>query len=176
MKKFYVNCNFNGQESPFSVYIGSPEGGHHSLHFQSEWLGKNRSGSVSPGFMDAVGKLSMIANKHGVLLEDLCVYAIGAAQQDLDTSNTATDEEEYAGDETYSDDLDMDFDDMIMAPDPDGNEMFLEEPDGESKDGSEAVSDEYLDEELRKFSEEENSFSGIDIDDLLSEEDASKRS
>jgi hypothetical protein len=38
MKKFTINCDFGGQMSPFAIYIGKPEGAHHPLHFQADWL------------------------------------------------------------------------------------------------------------------------------------------
>jgi hypothetical protein len=80
MKKFVVNCNFGGQMSPFAVYIGRPEQKHHPLHFQSEWLSKERGGSIPAEVMTAVGKLKDLADKNNVSLEELCVYALGNAQ------------------------------------------------------------------------------------------------
>ncbi len=80
MKKFTVNCDFGGQLSPFSIYIGRPEDNHHPLHFQADWLAKQRGGSIPPEIMEAITKLQNLANKNNVLVEDLCVYAIGAGQ------------------------------------------------------------------------------------------------
>ena len=80
MKKFVVNCNFNGQMSPFAIYIGNPEHKHHPLHFQADWLSKERGGTIPPEVMDAVGKLKELADKNKVSLEELCVYALGNAQ------------------------------------------------------------------------------------------------
>jgi hypothetical protein len=84
MKKFSVNCDFGGQIAPFSIYIGSPEKGHHPLHFQADWLAKQRGGAIPPATMEAIGRLKDLAEKNNVLLEDLCTYALGAAQQEKD--------------------------------------------------------------------------------------------
>ena len=83
MKKFVVNCDFGGQLSPFSVYIGNPDKSKHALQNQSSWLGQNRGGNIPGAFMDALSKLKEIADRNQVLLEDLCVYAVGFAQQEL---------------------------------------------------------------------------------------------
>lgn len=81
MKKFSIVCDFNGQMSPFTVCIGDPEPTHHPLHFQGEWLNKQRGGTIPGDVMSAVTKLQQIAQKNNVPLEDLCVYALGAASQ-----------------------------------------------------------------------------------------------
>lgn len=94
MKKFTVPCNFGGVQSPFTIYIGAPEDSHHPLHFQADWLSKERGGSIPQEVMDSVSKLKALADKNGVSFEDLCVYALGAAQQD----------EEDGGDGDFDDD------------------------------------------------------------------------
>jgi hypothetical protein len=81
MKKFTVPCNFNGVKSPFTIYIGEPEARHHPLHFQSEWLSKERGGTIPPEVMESIAKLKELADKNNVSFEELCVYALGAAQQ-----------------------------------------------------------------------------------------------
>lgn len=78
MKKFNINCVFENQTSPVTVYIGRPEQGHHALHFQSEWLSKERGGVIPQEVMYAITKLQDLAKKNNVLLEDLCVYALGS--------------------------------------------------------------------------------------------------
>lgn len=88
MKKFVVPCNFGGQVSPFTVYIGAPEDKHHPLHFQADWLSKERGGSIPQEVMESLGKIKDLADKNGVLFEDLCVYALGAA---TDEQNGVTD-------------------------------------------------------------------------------------
>ncbi|WPY01145.1 DUF2610 domain-containing protein [Candidatus Trichorickettsia mobilis] len=86
MKKFTINCDFGGQLSPFSIYIGQPEAAHHPLHFQADWLSKQRGGSVPADVMDAISKLQELANKNNVSLEELCVYALGTATDDKSPS------------------------------------------------------------------------------------------
>jgi hypothetical protein len=91
MKKFSINCDFGGQVAPFTIYIGQPELGHHPLHFQADWLSKQRGGTIPAEVMDAVAKLQDLANKNNVLLEELAVYALGSAQEEDDKS-TANEE------------------------------------------------------------------------------------
>lgn len=93
MKKFTINCNFGGQIAPFTVYIGQPESGHHPLHFQSDWLSKERGGTVPPEVMDALSKLKDLAEKNNVSFEELCVYSLGAAQQDDRDDNEDSEED-----------------------------------------------------------------------------------
>ena len=62
---------------------------HHPLHFQSNWLSKERGGSIPGEVMDSIAKLKDIADQNNVSFEDLCVYALGAAQQE------ESDEDEY---------------------------------------------------------------------------------
>lgn len=83
MKKFVINCTFDKQVAPFTVYIGDPEKNHHPLHFQADWLSKERGGVMPPEVMDSLSKLQQIAIKNKVLLEDLCVYALGAANEKM---------------------------------------------------------------------------------------------
>jgi len=82
MKKFVVPCDFNGQKSNFTIYVGAPKPDHHPLHFQANWLGKERGGNIDPQVMDSFAKLHEISNKNKVSLEELCVYALGAAIQE----------------------------------------------------------------------------------------------
>ena len=81
MKKFTIPCNFGGTKSPFTVYIGEPEAKHHPLHFQADWLSKERGGSIPPEIMDSLAKLKELSDKNGVPFEDLCTYALEAASQ-----------------------------------------------------------------------------------------------
>jgi len=82
MKKFTVPCDFGGQKAPFTIYIGDPEPKHHPLYFQSNWLSKERGGTIPGEVMDSIAKLKDIADQNNVSFEDLCVYALGAAQQE----------------------------------------------------------------------------------------------
>lgn len=79
MKKFTIPCDFNGVKAPFTVYIGNPEKGHHPLHFQAEWLVKQRGGVIPQEVMQSLEKLKAIADKNGVSFEELCEYALTAA-------------------------------------------------------------------------------------------------
>ena len=80
MKKFTINCDFGGQMSPFTIFIGKPEHAHHPLHFQADWLSKQRGGMIPGDVMDAVKQLQDLAEKNGVSLEELCVYALGSEE------------------------------------------------------------------------------------------------
>jgi hypothetical protein len=79
MKKFAITCSFGGVNSPFTVYIGSPEKDHHPLHFQAEWLSKERGGTIPSEVMESVVKLRQLAEKNNVSFEELCTYALQAA-------------------------------------------------------------------------------------------------
>lgn len=81
MKKFTINCDFGGQMSPFAIYIGKPKKGHHPLHFQADWLSKARGGMIPGEVMEAVTQLQELAEKNGLSLEELCVYALGTKEQ-----------------------------------------------------------------------------------------------
>jgi hypothetical protein len=118
MKKFTINCNFQGQMSPFAIYLGTPEGTHHPLHFQSDWLGKERGGSIPPPIMEAITKLQNLAIKNNVSFEELCVYALGSfdvgAEKASEEGNENTEEE----DEVYeSDDLNEDENEDLPSED-----------------------------------------------------------
>lgn len=76
MKKFTVPCDFGGTKAPFTIYIGKPDLKHHPLHFQSEWLSKNRGGNVPGDVMDSISKLFELSKKNKVSFEELCVYAL----------------------------------------------------------------------------------------------------
>lgn len=88
MKKFTINCNFGGVSAPFTVYVGNPESKHHPLHFQADWLSKERGGSVPQEVMDSLVKLQEIAVKNGVPFEELCAYALEAAAAPAVTNKT----------------------------------------------------------------------------------------
>jgi len=106
VKKFTVNCDFGGQIAPFTIFLGDPEKEHHPLHFQAEWLSKTRGGTIPAQVMEAVSTLKSLADKNKVSFEELCVYALGAAEQESDeaaTDNTITDEVQSLVDETHDD-------------------------------------------------------------------------
>lgn len=82
MKRFTVPCDFNGVKHPFHVYIGEPNPKKHPLQFQSWWLSSERGGTIPQDVMDSFEKLFKISQENNVSFEDLCVYALGAAQQE----------------------------------------------------------------------------------------------
>ena len=84
VKKFTANCDFGGQKSPVTLYIGTPAvNASHPLFFQGQWLNK-RGGNIPPEVMDSFGKLAGIAEKNRVSFEDLCAYVI----EELKSSNS----------------------------------------------------------------------------------------
>lgn len=87
VKKFTVPCNFGGTIAPFTIYIGAPETTHHPLHFQAEWLGKNRGGNIPGDVMESISKLYELSKKNNVSFEELCVYAISDQSDDIDNNN-----------------------------------------------------------------------------------------
>ena len=105
MKKFTINCDFGGQMSPFAIYIGKPEGAHHPLHFQADWLSKARGGMIPGEVMEAVTQLQELAEKNGVSLEELCVYALGTEEQQAELEAAVV-----APESDLSNELEMDAD------------------------------------------------------------------
>lgn len=91
MKKFSINCSFGGATAPFTVYIGTPEKGHHPLQFQADWLSKERGGTIPQAVMDSLAKLQEISERNNVPFEELCEYAMQAAsiQQPQETKSKA---------------------------------------------------------------------------------------
>ena len=81
MKKFTVPCIFGNQKSPFTIYIGEPKPENHPIQCQADWLSKNRGGQVPQEVMDSLSKLRDLAEKNNVPFEELCVYALTAAQE-----------------------------------------------------------------------------------------------
>ena len=80
-KRFTVNCDFGGQITPVTIYLGVPETNHNPLHFQSEWLAKDRGGQIPSEVMSLVQELYDLSKENYITFEDLCVYALGAAKQ-----------------------------------------------------------------------------------------------
>lgn len=105
MKKFSVNCDFGGQMAPFTIYVGQSEQGHHPLHFQDDWLSKQRGGKIPAEVMDAITKLQELANKNNVLLEELCVYALGSVQEEDDKSKKSEESESDNDDQDSNNDV-----------------------------------------------------------------------
>ncbi len=111
MKKFTINCDFGGQMSPFTIFIGKPEKGHHPLHFQADWLSKARGGMIPGEVMEAVTQLQELAEKNGVSLEELCVYALGSDEQQAELESAATEEAAIApaDDEQAAEEVDAEY-------------------------------------------------------------------
>ena len=86
MKKFDIDCDFGGQRAKFTIYVGTPQDGHHPLQFQAKWLSDERGGTIPDAVMEAVKQLYDLAKKNKVSFEDLCVYALGTAQEDQTTN------------------------------------------------------------------------------------------
>ncbi len=79
VKKFNIFCAFGGAVSNFTIYVGRPERNHHPLHFQSNWVSKERQGSIPQDIMDSMAKLKDISEKNNIPFEELCEYAIQAS-------------------------------------------------------------------------------------------------
>lgn len=99
MKRFTVPCDFNGVKHPFHVYIGEPHPKKHPLQFQAWWLSSERGGTIPQDVMDSFEKLFKIAQENNVSFEDLCVYALGTAQEE----NAQGGEAAPAASDSYSD-------------------------------------------------------------------------
>lgn len=81
MKRFTFPCNFpGGVQNPFSFYVGDPNPKNHPLQHQAAWLASERQGSVPADVMNLFQELRTLANDHDVPFEDLCEYALSAAE------------------------------------------------------------------------------------------------
>lgn len=95
MKRFTVPCDFNGVKHPFHVYIGEPHPKKHPLQFQAWWLSSERGGTIPQDVMDSFEKLFKIAQENNVSFEDLCVYALGTAQEENAQTDAASQPQSY---------------------------------------------------------------------------------
>ena len=95
MKKFKIPCVFGNATSSVTFYIGNPEKDHHPIHFQADWLSKERGGTVSPEIMQSLEELKALSEKNGVPFEELCSYALESIQasQSLEQSKENKEEE-----------------------------------------------------------------------------------
>ena len=84
VKQFTIPCDFQGQMSPVTLYIGHPEATHHPINFQSQWLSSARGGQVPQDLMDTLQKLHDLAIENNADFEELCYYALISA-----TNNSA---------------------------------------------------------------------------------------
>lgn len=76
MKQFTILCDFRGQKSPVTFYIGKPHPDKHPINFQQKWLSSDKGGNVPQDVMDSIQKLYGLAKKNGVEFEELCYYAM----------------------------------------------------------------------------------------------------
>lgn len=90
MKRMTIPCDFGGKTAPFQIYIGEPEPKNHPLQFQSNWLAKERGGTIPPEVMEGFEKLHKIAIENNVSFEELCVYALGEAQKIIDADEVSS--------------------------------------------------------------------------------------
>ena len=91
VKKFTTNCDFGGQKTPVTLYIGDPMPGTHPFNFQGKWLG-TRGGTIPADIMKSFADLAEIAEKHRVSFEELCLSVIS----ELKSSGTLTDDVKQA--------------------------------------------------------------------------------
>ncbi|MGL9682170.1 MAG: DUF2610 domain-containing protein [Wolbachia sp.] len=82
IKKFTVQCDFNGQSSPFAIYIGNPKSNIHPIHYQDSWLVKERGGNIPSNVKESLQKLYKLSQKNGVSFPKLCAYAITIVSND----------------------------------------------------------------------------------------------
>ena len=90
MKKFTIPCDFGGKKAPFDVYVGMPKQGNHPLQNQAHWLATERGGTIPSEVMESFAKLLALSEKNGVSFEDLCVYALEAANEDKNSVGGAS--------------------------------------------------------------------------------------
>lgn len=144
MKKFIIPCDFGGVSAPFAIYIGDPDPKRHPLHFQADWLSKNRGGVIPSDIMESVEKLYDLARKNRVSFQDLCVYAlteneskpsvnntieappVPSSEKDEEVSNTASDTDDF--DDDFLDDIDSLLDDDTAEDSPLKDEKVNSKP------------------------------------------------
>lgn len=83
MKKLNINCNFGASTSMVPIFIGKPEDGHHPIHFQAEWLSKERGGTVSKEVMESLSEIKRISDENGIPFDELCEFALKEAGKSL---------------------------------------------------------------------------------------------
>ncbi len=81
MRPFMIPCDFGGRKANFPIYVGDPKRDVHPLHNQAWWLSSERGGTIPQDVMDSFERLRNIAEEHNLSFEELCVYAVGKAQE-----------------------------------------------------------------------------------------------
>jgi Domain of unknown function (DUF2610) len=89
MKQFNIPCFFNGVKSSVAVYIGNPLPDHNPIHFQADWLSKERGGTIPPEIMESLNKILALSIKNNVSFLELCEYALNAANEALEAEKKA---------------------------------------------------------------------------------------
>ncbi|BAO99971.1 DUF2610 domain-containing protein [Wolbachia endosymbiont of Cimex lectularius] len=87
IKKFTVQCDFKGQNSPFVIYIGNPKSDTHPIHHQDSWLVKERGGNIPSKVKESLQKLYKLSQENGVSFPELCAYAITIVSNDKKNDN-----------------------------------------------------------------------------------------
>jgi hypothetical protein len=88
MKRFTVPCIMSsGEREPVSVYVSNypPTFELKGIQDQAKWWLEARGVEVPNDVVEAFNKLYKIALENNVSFVDLCVYALGAAQQENET-------------------------------------------------------------------------------------------
>jgi hypothetical protein len=126
MKKFSINCNFEGGAvAPFTIFIGMPEDKHHPLYFQNDWLSKEKGGQIPPNVMEAISKLVELSKANNISLEELCVYTLGSDEQKSEEEPATNTDEDDSIDDLLND---LDIDDLdIDGLDEDDAEVSAKE-------------------------------------------------
>ena len=99
IKILKIPCTFGGTKAPVAFYLGSPNKESHPIHFQAEWLSKERGGTVPEEIMNSLEELQKLSIKNGVPFIDLCSYALEAIQADnnaINSSNTEKIEKKHS--------------------------------------------------------------------------------
>ncbi len=81
MKRFTVPVDFSGVSHPFHVYIWDAPNAPVPTDAQFDWVEQARGGRVPEDVRESFRKLFKIAKDNNVSFQDLCVYALNAAQQ-----------------------------------------------------------------------------------------------
>jgi tetratricopeptide (TPR) repeat protein/tRNA A-37 threonylcarbamoyl transferase component Bud32 len=84
MKRFTVPAEFGGLKYPLHVYISEVPWPKDPLEDQARWLEEERGGTIPEEVRESFRKLHKIAHENNVSFQDLCVYALGTANEAAD--------------------------------------------------------------------------------------------
>ena len=84
MKKFTIPTQFGESKLPFDVYVVDRDPLHKygSIYDQAEWVARARGGTIPQVVLESFAKLQALAWKNNVSYGELCVYALGAAEEE----------------------------------------------------------------------------------------------